>query len=290
MATNNLELRLAHSTLDLQGTTGMLTERWEAWQPTLDVVVNDITKRMRSSVSSAFDDASADLYKEIMSWFVTVQAWHAPQAGIGDRSLFDASLILEYWAFTPNGENFDLSHLISGDFDNQVVQKDGERPTLAGRVNVILALVLGPTMWARVDSPTPEVLRVTCQSVVGADHYNVYSDLGNGAFEFLDSVSDAGVNTFSVPAGIYRVRMAPVTSGGIVGILSNTVSVTVETVEIASAVSRQIVKPEVIVPILVVEKAVVEPPITEDIPTILTVPLYSQRLRNFVRRLRGKKK
>lgn len=232
MATDNLELRLAHTTLDISGSSVTLTETWQAWQPALDVVLNEFTKTIRSPIDSGFDSASAKLHLEIQSWFVTVQAWHQSRAAIDNHSLFDASHILERWMFTPNGTNFDLSHPVCGTFDNQSVITDEGRPTLLGRVDAILNLVPGPTTWAQADSPSAEVLRVKCQPVAGADHYNVYNDLGGSTFELLGAVPDAGINTLPVVGGSYRVRMAAVTGGSTVGILSNAVSVTVNAVAI----------------------------------------------------------
>lgn len=287
MATDNLELRLASSTMAVQGTTTLLSEKWQAWVPALGVVTDDFTKSVRASVGPDLDAASAKLYKEVNSWFVTIQAWHAPRLAIDDYSAFDASHIMEYWTFTPSGANFDLSHPISGVYANQAVTKDGDRPTITGRINAILAVVPGPTMWAQADSPSTETLRVTCQPVTGADSYNVYSDLGNGTFELLGSVPDAGVNSIPVSAGSYRVRMAAVTAGAIVGILSNTVSVTVA--PIVAAVASTIASTATTATRHIIRgMSSIATRTMMQLLAVPAIPLCSQWLWRFIQKLRGR--
>ena len=89
-----------------------------------------------------------------------------------------------------------------------------------------MALVLPPPTWAFASSPEAGKLEAHCVAVAGADDYNVYDDHGNGTFTLLGTAPSHNGGVIDVSPGYYRVRMAGV-DGGTVGILSNTVHVTV---------------------------------------------------------------
>jgi hypothetical protein len=95
-----------------------------------------------------------------------------------------------------------------------------------GRLTAIYQEVLPPSTWTFAESPAAEQLRVWCAAVDGADHYNVYDDVG-GQFFLLGQVPTNSPTIITVPAGSYSVRIAPVDSAGVIGILANTNHVSV---------------------------------------------------------------
>jgi hypothetical protein len=188
------------------------------------------------------EEADSLIYAQFEREFASVKQWHEAKAVLNDRSLYDTALILEGWTFTPDFPNWDISHPLSGTFTGESIPTDAEgRPRLLDRLRAIARNVLLPTTWAFADSPDIEQLRVWCVPVDGASHYNVYNDYTNPP-TLLGPVPNAGKNTLAVLGSSYKVRIAPVSSDGTIGILSNSQIVTVEGSEVqATAFGEDIV-------------------------------------------------
>lgn len=172
----------------------------------------------------------AKLYAAFLSEYVTWQAWHQARSVLVGHSLQDAAWTLEKWSFTPDNGTWTIVHPLSGEWVGKIVAIDLDgRPTLLGRLTAIFQEVLPPSTWTFAESPGAEQLRVWCAPVAGADHYNVYNDLG-GQFSLLGQAPTNAPTIISVPAGSHSIRIAPVDGVGVMGILANTTYVVVEPV------------------------------------------------------------
>lgn len=225
--TNELRLRVRDTILTVRQNAIYEQSGYDVVHQPTSAVVGAGAGQVLIPNYQALETYDATIYHAFLSEFGTWQAWHQARSVLADYSLQDAAWTLEKWAFTPEDGTWTITHPLSGEWAGKTIDTDTNgRPTLLGRLTTIFQEVLPPSTWTFAESPAAEQLRVWCTSVSGADHYNVYNDLA-GQFFLLGQAPTNTPTIISVPAGTYNVRIAPVDSGGIVGILANTTYVNV---------------------------------------------------------------
>ena len=223
---NSLRLRIVSTDITMHPEKTFEHLSYEVYHEATGAVV--ASNKLAGQVANASQLQAVDtfLVERARHEFAQAQWQFYGTPALGGYSPFDVSLMLEHWTFERDGANWMIRHPLSGEFAAVAIPTEDDFPEILERAAAIVARVLPPPVWCFASSPDAGRLSVSCIPVSGATSYNVYHDPGDGTFTLLGSAPTAAGGTITVTAGTYRVRMAGV-NAGVVGVLSNTVVVTV---------------------------------------------------------------
>jgi len=223
---NTLKLRIVSTDIAMDPVKTFEHLTYEVFHDGTGAVVASNKLAERIEDASKIQVMDTRLVNRALAEFAAAKWQFGSNPALGGYSPYDVSLMLEYWSFEKAGDNWDLSHPLSGAFADVVIPTVNTFPEIVDRAAAIVARVLPPPVWDWASSPEAGKLSAHCVAVSGATSYNVYNDHNNGTFTLLGSAPTAAGGTITVPAGYYRIRMAGV-KAGVVGILGHPVAVRV---------------------------------------------------------------